>query len=126
MRIGCDFLRFYVILYNVEIYAKGGSSVKLIDNLFVAGNVNDLETVVYSLRRGIPVLHLTCIVLFEDKNRLEILSSRDLFHERNKNRPAQIAGIAMGRRAAYDLLAFMTEDAVQNGRDPGDPKELIL
>lgn len=100
--------------------------MNLIDNLFVAGNVTDLETVVYSLRRGIPVLHLTCIVLFEDKNRLEILSSRDLFHERNKNRPAQIAGIAMGRRAAYDLLAFMTEDAVANGRNPADPKELIL
>ena len=100
--------------------------MKLIDNLFVAGNVKELETVVYSLRRDIPVLHLHCIVLFEDRNRLEILSSRDLFHERNKNRPAQIAGIAMGRREAYDLLAFMTEDAVKNGRDPGDPKELIL
>ena len=69
--------------------------MKLIDNLFVAENVTDLETVVYSLRRSIPVLHLYCIVLFEDKNRLEILTSRDLFHERNKNRPAQIAGIAM-------------------------------
>ena len=100
--------------------------MKLIDNLFVAGNVTDLETIVYSLRRGIPVLHLCCIVLFEDKNRLEILSSQDLFHERNKNRPARIAGIAMGRREAYDLLAFMTEDAVKGGRNPADPKELIL
>ena len=100
--------------------------MKLIDNLFVAENVTDLETVVYSLRRSIPVLHLYCIVLFEDRNRLEILTSRDLFHERNKNRPAQIAGIAMGKRQAIDLLAFMTEDAVTNGRNPADPKELIL
>lgn len=100
--------------------------MKLIDNLFVAGNVKDLETVIYSLRRNIPVLHLYCIVLFEDRNRLEIMASRDLFHERYKDRPAKIAGIAMGRRAAYDLLAFMTEDAVQNGRNPADPKELIL
>ena len=100
--------------------------MKLIDNLFVAENVTDLETVVYSLRRGIPVLHLYCIVLFEDRNRLEIMTSRDLFHERNKNRPAQIAGIAMGRRQAYDLLVFMTKEAVANGRNPADPKELIL
>ena len=100
--------------------------MKLIDNLFVAGNITDLETVIYSLRRSIPVLHLTCIVLFEDKNRLEILSSRDLFHERNKNRPGLIAGIAMGRREAIDLLRFMTEDAVQSGRNPADPRELIL
>ncbi len=100
--------------------------MKLIDNLFVAGNVTDLETVVYSLRRSIPVLHLYCIVLFEDRNRLEILSSRDLFHERYKSRPAQIAGIAMGRKEAYDLLAFMAEDAVNHGRNPADPRELIL
>lgn len=100
--------------------------MKLIDNLFVSASVTGLETVVYSLRRDIPVLHLTCIVLFEDKNRLEILSSRDLFHERNKNRPGQIAGIAMGRRDAVDLLRFMTEDAVKCGRNPADPKELIL
>lgn len=100
--------------------------MKLIDNLFVAGNVTDLETVVYSLRRSIPVLHLYCIVLFEDKNRLEILSSRDLFHERNKNRPGLIVGVAMGRREAIDLLRFMTEDAVKDGRNPADPEELIL
>lgn len=100
--------------------------MKLIDNLFVAGNVTDLETVVYSLRRSIPVLHLYCIVLFEDKNRLEILSSRDLFHERNKNRPGLIVGVAMGRREAIDLLRFMTEDAVKGGRNPADPEELIL
>ena len=100
--------------------------MKLIDNLFVAGNVTDLEMVVYSLRRSIPVLHLTCIVLFEDKNRLEILSSRDLFHERNKNRAGLIVGIAMGRREAIDLLRFMTEDAVKGGRNPADPRELIL
>lgn len=100
--------------------------MKLIDNLFVAGNVTDLETVVYSLRRSIPVLHLYCIVLFEDRNRLEILSSSELFHERNKNRPVSVAGVAMGKREAYDLLVFMAEDAVENGRNPADPKQLIL
>lgn len=100
--------------------------MELIENVFVGGNVTNLETVVYSLRRGIPVLHLFCIVYFEDRNRLEIMSSHDLFHERYKNRSAKIAGIAMGRREAYDLLVFMAEEAVKEGRNPGDPKELIL
>lgn len=100
--------------------------MELIENLFVGGNVTNLETIVYSLRRGIPVLHLYCIVYFEDKNRLEILSSHELFHVRNKNRPAKIAGIAMGRRETVDLLVFMAEEAVKDGRDPADPKELIL
>ena len=72
------------------------------------------------------MLHLTYIDLIEDKNRLEILSSRDLFHERNKNRAGLIVGIAMGRREAIDLLRFMTEDAVKGGRNPADPRELIL
>lgn len=100
--------------------------MNFIENLFVAGNVADLEIVVYSLRRNIPVLHLYCIVLFEDKNRLEILSSRELFRGRNKNRPGQIVGVAMGKREAYELLVFMTEDAVKNGRDPAVVAELIL
>ena len=100
--------------------------MELIENVFVGGNVTNLETVVYSLRRSIPVLHLFCIVYFEDRNRLEIMSSHDLFHERYKNRPAKIAGIAIGRREAYDLLVFMAEEAVKEGRNPGDPKELIL
>ena len=44
--------------------------MELIENLFVGGNVTDLETIVYSLRREVPVLRLYCIVYFEDKNRL--------------------------------------------------------
>ncbi len=100
--------------------------MELIENLFVGGNVTDLETIIYSLRRGIPVLHLHCIVYFADKERLELLSSKELFGERNKNRPGKIAGIAMGKRETISLLVYMTEEAVKNGRNPGDPKELIL
>ena len=100
--------------------------MELIENLFVGGNVTDLETILYSLRRGIPVLHLHCIVYFADQNRLELLSSQELFRERNKKRPGKIAGIAMGRRETVDLLVFMAEEAQKNGRDPGDPKALIL
>ena len=100
--------------------------MELIENLFVAENVTDLETVIYSLRRNIPVLRLYCIVLFEDRNRLEIISSRELFHKRYTDRPAKIAGIAMGKREAFDLLCFMAEDAIEQGRNPADPKELIL
>lgn len=100
--------------------------MELIENLYVGGNVTDLETVVYSLRRGIPVLHLYCIVYFTDKERLELLSSRELFLERNKKRQGKIAGIAMGRRETVDLLVYMAEETVKNGRNPADPKELIL
>ena len=100
--------------------------MELIENLFVGGNVSDLETIVYSLRREVPVLQLYCIVYFEDKNRLELLSSHELFHTRNKNRPAKIAGIAMGREETVDLLLFMAEKAQEEGRNPANPRELML
>ena len=97
-----------------------------IEDVFVGGNVTELETVIYSLRRGIPVLHIYCIVFFEDRNRLEILSSRELFQKRNQNRPAKIAGIAMGRAEALDLLVYMAETALENGRDCSNQREWIL
>ena len=100
--------------------------MELIENLFVSENVTDLETVVYSLRRDIPVLRLQCIVFFADRNRLEIIASRELFHKRYTERPAKIAGIAIGRREAVALLCFMAEEALREGRNPADPKELIL
>ena len=41
--------------------------MELIENLFVGGNVSDLETIVYSLRREVPVLRLYCIVYLRTK-----------------------------------------------------------
>lgn len=99
--------------------------MEFLEDLFIGGNVTDVETIVYSLRRGIPVLRLYCIVYFEDKNRLELLSSHELFHSRNKNRPAKIAGIAMGRAETVDLLLFMAKQAQEEGRNPANPKDLI-
>lgn len=105
---------------------KGNEAMELIDNLFVAENVANLETVIYSLRRDIPVLRLYCIVYFADRNRLEILSSRELFTPRYKGRKGVIAGIAMGRAEAVDMLLCMAREAAEKGRNAGDPSQLIL
>lgn len=99
--------------------------MKLIEHLFVGENVTELETILYSLRRSIPVLHLHCIVYFEDKERLEILSSYELFQDRNRERQGIIAGVAMGRKEAVDLLVYMAEEARRQGKNPGDPRDLI-
>ena len=99
--------------------------MELIEDVFVGGNVTDLETVLSRLRRQIPVLHIYCIVLFEDRMRLELLSSHELFQKRNLGRPGKIAGIAMGRAEAMELLVYMIETALENGRDCSDPQQLI-
>lgn len=126
-------LQIYGILFNRKTMAdrNGGiregncGGMKLIEHLFVGENVTELETILYSLRRSIPVLHLYCIVYFEDKERLEILSSYELFQDRNRERQGMIAGVAMGRKEAIDLLVYMAEEARRQGRNPGDPKDLI-
>ena len=50
--------------------------MQLIENLFVGESVGNLGTVVYSLKRDIPVFRLYCLVYFADRNRIEILSSK--------------------------------------------------
>ncbi len=80
--------------------------MELIENLFVGGNVSDLETIVYSLRREVPVLRLYCIVYFEDKNRLELLSSHELFHTRNKKPPCENCRHCHGQRGDSGFTSF--------------------
>ena len=75
--------------------------MELIENLFVGGNVTDLETIVYSLRREVPVLRLYCIVYFEDKNRLELLSSHELLHARNKTALRKLQALPWAERKQW-------------------------
>lgn len=95
--------------------------MRLIDNLFVAENVENLGTVVYSLKRDIPVFRLYCLVYFADRNRMEILSSKELFTKRHRGRKGIIGGVAMGHHEAVDLLCYMLEEAAKAGRDLTDP-----
>lgn len=55
--------------------------MQLIENLFVGESVGNLGTVVYSLKRDIPVFRLYCLVYFADRNRIEILSSKAVHKE---------------------------------------------
>ena len=81
--------------------------MQLIENLFVGESVGNLGTVVYSLKRDIPVFRLYCLVYFADRNRMEILSSKELFTKKYRSRKGIIAGVAMGRHEAVDLLCYM-------------------
>lgn len=96
-----------------------------VEKLFIGGGVAEPEAALYCLRRKIPMPRLYCIVFFADRQRLEILSSKALFHPRNKNRPAKLAGIAMGRAEALELVAFMAQTACDEGKNPAKPQEWI-
>ena len=43
--------------------------MKYIEHLFVGGSVKDLDTILYSLHKDIPVFHLYCICLFYGEKR---------------------------------------------------------
>ncbi|WP_313526910.1 hypothetical protein [Anaerotignum sp.] len=99
--------------------------MQLADDLFVAENVTDLETVVYALRRNIPMPRLYCIFYNPDKNRYEITSSWELCRGRFSQSSALIVGVANGRREAYDLVVFMIEEALREGKDITNPSSWV-
>ncbi len=91
--------------------------MRLHESLFVSENIQNIGTIVYSLRRNIPVLRLYCIVWFAASARMEILSSKELFTQKHQNKDGMIVGIAMGQMQALDLLRHMAQTAIIEGRD---------
>lgn len=93
-----------------------------IEELFIGGSVKDLGTVVYGLRRRIPVHNVYCIALFlGEKPKVELISSRQLFSKKNEEKDIVIAGIAYGRQEALSLLQFMVQEAAKEGKDLENP-----
>jgi hypothetical protein len=100
--------------------------MEFIDEIFVGESIQDLGTIIYSLRRKIPVFQIYCICLFDEpQKRFEILSTRELFSKKNRNRHYVIAGIAGGKAEAEDLFLYMVETALMAGKDITNPLELI-
>lgn len=94
--------------------------MRLHESLFVSENIENIGTIVYSLRRNIPVLRLYCIVWFASHAQLEILSSKELFTPKYQKKDGLIVGIAMGQREAFDLVRYMAQTAIQEGREVTD------
>lgn len=116
---------FCNICYNIE---KGsGAVMKLIEDLFVGGSVQDLNTVVYSLRQDIAVFHLYCICLFYDKkrNHMEIMSSREICKKRYQKKDFVVVGVAYGKAEAIDLFCYMMQQAAQKGSNLQKAEEWI-
>lgn len=99
--------------------------MELAQELYVAENIKDLETIVYALRRNIPVIRLYCIVFIDKKNRMEIISSKELFTGRFSKEQGKIVGVAHGKWEATDLFCTMVEEIAKEGRDLTNPKAWI-
>lgn len=117
----------HLICYNISKKWKegGDGKLKLAEELFVAENISDLETVVYALKKNIPMPRLYCILFIFEKNRYEIISSWQLCKGRFPQRDSVIVGVANGRRETYELMAFILQEAVKEQKDLSNPKTWI-
>lgn len=94
--------------------------MRIAEELYVAKNIENLGTIVYSLRRDIPVFRLYCLVVRTKRARLEIVSSKYLFQTKYANYAKTdgcIVGVAMGYQEALELLCFIVRQAVAEGHD---------
>ncbi|WMI81346.1 hypothetical protein [Anaerotignum sp. MB30-C6] len=99
--------------------------MRLAQELFVAENVTDLETVVYALKRNIPMPRLYCILFISEKNCYEIVSSWELCRGRFQSKNGVVVGVANGKREAFDLIAYMIEEVIKDGKDLSNPSTWI-
>lgn len=104
------------------------AAMKYIEHLFVGGSVQDLDTIFYSIHKNIPVFHLYCICLFygNQKNHVEIMSSKEICKKRYNQKNFVVIGVAYGKTEAIDLFCYIIQQAVEKGSDMQKAEEWIL
>lgn len=90
--------------------------MQLIEQIYIGKSITDLGTIFYCLKRNIPIVNLYCICMLENtKHLLEIMSTKQLFLQRNVCKPYWIVGIAAGKAEAYDLTKAIFQDCLERG-----------
>lgn len=98
-----------------------------IDDIFVDENVENLSTIIYSLKKGIPVLNIYLICVDnEAKNIAHIMSSSEYFNKKNTKKQYKTIGIAVGKYGANRLFSNIIEYWVEKGDSIGKFKENIF
>lgn len=83
-----------------------------IKNVYVSEEMQDVETVLYSLKREIPVLHVYLIAVeAEKKPRLVIVSCTQALKKKENHQHLWVVGLAFGAYQARRLLAQIVADA---------------
>ncbi|MGE4214511.1 MAG: hypothetical protein AB7E42_07015 [Anaerotignaceae bacterium] len=98
-----------------------------INDIFVDENIEDLNTIIYSLKRGIPVFNIYLVCINDgDENTAYIMSSNEYFSKWNKNRQYKTIGIAVGKHGANRLFSNIIEYWIEKGNYIGNFKENIV
>lgn len=101
--------------------------MQFIESLYIDGRLKDLGTIVYALKREIPVFAVYCICMRHGgPYQLEILSAGELLQTRNKEREYIIAGLAKDLKGALDLVAYIVEDTVKKGGNVSELRDTLM
>lgn len=100
--------------------------MEIIEEVYVGKSIQDLGTIVYALKRKIPV-HRLYIICMEDTSSFiaEILPVTEFYSNQYRQKFPIIIGFAQGQREAYDLFRFIVQDAVNGIWDLSNLKESI-
>ena len=90
--------------------------MEFMDNLYVGELIEDPAEVFEKLKKRTPVLGIYCICISQkSKFQAEILSSRELFAEKNRYKNYKVIGISMGKPEAKELFSKIVEDYISAG-----------
>ena len=90
--------------------------MKFIDNIYIGDGIKNPPEVFDKLKNRVPAFGIYCICLSpSSKFFAEILSSRSLFSEKNKNKEYTVIGIAFGKSEAEELFSVIVEDYLSSG-----------
>jgi len=93
------------------MFICGETGMKFIENVFVSG-IDDMETVIYSFKKGIAVFNIYLVAVSENNNGI-IMSSCEFFKNENY-KDMYIAAICSGKYNAYRTYTSIVEYAMKN------------
>lgn len=99
--------------------------MEFIEDLFVDEKIKDIDTVIYSLKKGIPVYNIYVIYVENDTKDLAVIMSSFEFLKKEK-KDYKIIGIARGKFGASQLFSNITQYWLSKGNTVSDFKEGIM
>jgi len=101
--------------------------MEFIEDVFIDDSIKDLDTVLYSLKKGIPVYNVY-VILVDDKNMgwyAQIMSCSQFFINKSKFENYKVIGLAQSKEKANELFSSIMEYWIKKGNNLANFKKGI-
>ena len=89
--------------------------MRISKELYIGSGVDAPGTVLYALRRDLPLLNVYCLCMEEGSGRMVLLPQRELVAARSQ-KDWLVFGFAQGKKEAYGLFTEIVGEAASAGR----------